>query len=116
MKHSKELERTGISGPSAGTELWQRLVNSPSGAVVGESSYEDAFDRIPHPEGKLQLVMRELLDELEELKKLEPLVDTSEDYPFALVGRCASGLHGELCDSRSALDEGQGSHCADHAS
>lgn len=85
MKHPAELARAGCSGGNAGTELWQKIVSSPSGAIIGESTYEESFARIPHPDNKIQLVIRELLDELEELKKLQPLVDTSDEYPFALV-------------------------------
>jgi formate dehydrogenase len=85
MKHPAELARAGCSGDDAGTELWRKIVSSPSGAVIGESTYGESFTRIPHPDNKIQLIIRELLDELEELKKLQPLVDTSDEYPFALV-------------------------------
>mgnify|MGYP001828452742 FL=1 len=33
----------------------------------------------------MQLVIRELLEEVEGLRKLEPLLDTTEEYPFALI-------------------------------
>lgn len=85
MKHPVELARVGHEGDNAGTELWRKLVSSPSGAIIGESTYEESIARIPHPENKIQLVIRDLLDELEELKKLQPLVDTCEEYPFVLV-------------------------------
>lgn len=85
MKHSQEAARAGFEGPDAGTDLYRALVASPSGAVIGISEYGDAFSRIPFPENRIQLVIAELLEELDTLADMQPLVSASEDFPFALV-------------------------------
>ena len=85
MKHPTEAARAGFEGEQAGTQLFNRIVSSPSGTEIGISTHEDSFSQIPHPDNKLQLVIGELLDELPQLRDLQPLLDTSADYPFALV-------------------------------
>jgi anaerobic selenocysteine-containing dehydrogenase len=68
-----------------GTELYNALMDSPSGAIITRTEAEESFSRIPYPDNKLQLNMKEMLEELQTLQNLQPLVDTSEKYPFALV-------------------------------
>lgn len=85
MKFPEQTARAGFSGATAGTDLYQKIVNSPSGAVISKSTHEESFSRIPHKDNKLQMVMAELLDEVTELRELKPLVDTSEEFPFALM-------------------------------
>jgi len=85
LNHPAEAARAGFEGENAGTDLFTTIVNSPSGAVIGISTHEDSFERIPHQEHKLQMVIGELLDDIANLHDLQPLLDTSADYPFALV-------------------------------
>ncbi|WP_353406673.1 molybdopterin-dependent oxidoreductase [Pseudoteredinibacter isoporae] len=85
LKHSAEAARAGFSGPTAGSDLFQALVDSPTAVEIGVSTYEESWARIPHPDNKLQMLMGELLDEVDVLDKLEPLHKTSDEYPFALV-------------------------------
>lgn len=85
LKHSTEAARAGYTGPTAGQDLFRAIVDSPTAVVIGEASYDDSFSRIPHPDNKLQLLIRELLDEVTTLKQLKPLVETCDDFPFALV-------------------------------
>lgn len=85
MKHANELARAGHEGPDAGTQLYNKIMDSPSGAIIGVSTAEESFSRIPHPDNKLQMVIGELLEELDVLKAMNPLVTTTEEYPFALV-------------------------------
>ena len=84
-KRAKQLARIGIKGLMAGNKLFQKIVASPSGTTIGISKYEDSFDDIPHPEKKIQLVIGELLEELDDLKAMKPLIETSKSYPFSLV-------------------------------
>ena len=84
-KRAKQLARIGLKGFSAGTKLYQRIMAAPSGTVIGISKYEDSFTDIPHPENKIQLVIGELLEELSELKSMQPLIKTNQDFPFSLV-------------------------------
>ena len=85
MNHPVEAARAGFKGEHAGTELFNAIASSPSGTVIGISTHEDSLKRIPHPDNKLQLVIGELLDELANLHDLRPLLDSSDEYPFALV-------------------------------
>jgi anaerobic selenocysteine-containing dehydrogenase len=85
MQYPKEAARAGFSGPDGGNDLFNKLISSPSGAIIGEASNEDSFQRLPFKDKKLRLVIKELLDELDTLRDLQPLVDTSEEFPFSLA-------------------------------
>jgi formate dehydrogenase len=85
MKYSSEISRAGFTGPHAGNQLFNALRGSSTAVVIGVSEYRDCWERLPFPDKKLQMVIRELLEEVEELHNLEPLVTTSNDYPFSLV-------------------------------
>jgi formate dehydrogenase len=85
MRYAQEAARAGWTGPDAGIDLYNAMMDSDTAIEIGVSTYEDAFDRIPNPGKKLQLHIPELLEEAEVLRELQPLMDTSEDYPFALV-------------------------------
>ncbi|MFK7976270.1 MAG: molybdopterin-dependent oxidoreductase [Halioglobus sp.] len=85
MKHPQEAERAGYVGENAGTDLFNAITSSPSGTFIGESRHADSFANIPHPDNKLQLVIGELLDELGTLADQQPLLDTSEEFPFSLI-------------------------------
>ncbi len=84
-KHQKPLERIGLHGLFSGTKLFQKIVSAPNGTIIGRSEYEDSFSSIPHKDNKIQLVIGELLDELETLKEMQPLIRPETDYPFALA-------------------------------
>jgi anaerobic selenocysteine-containing dehydrogenase len=104
MKNSAEAARAGWEGPDAGERLFNALLESETAVVIGESTYEEAFARIPFPDNKLQLLIPELLDEIGGLRKLEPLMETSDEYPFALMagGRRAYTANTILRDPRWA--------------
>lgn len=85
MKHAAEASRAGFSGPDAGNQLFRKVLESDTAVEIGVSTYEEAFDRLPFPDKKLQLVIRELLEEVEVLQELKPLMTQTDDYPFALV-------------------------------
>lgn len=84
-KHKKPLARAGIKGFFAGNKLYRRIMSSQHGAIIGVSEYQDSFDKIPHKDGKIQLVIAELLDELKKLNDLKPLIELNDQYPFALI-------------------------------
>lgn len=85
MKYSAEAARAGWEGPNAGNDLFRAMKSSPTAVIIGESTYEESFSRIPNADNKLQLHLPELLEEAEVLRELKPLMETSEDYPFSLV-------------------------------
>ncbi len=104
MKHSAEAARAGWEGPDAGNRLFNALLESETAIVIGESTYEESFARIPFPDNKLQMLIPELLDEVDELRKLQPLMQTTGEYPFALMagGRRAYTANCILRDPRWA--------------
>ncbi|MAT95088.1 MAG: molybdopterin oxidoreductase [Halioglobus sp.] len=85
LKHAAEAARAGWEGPDAGLRLFAALRDADSAVVIGESTYQECFERIPHPDQRLQLHIPELLEEAQVLRDMRPLLDTSADYPFALV-------------------------------
>ncbi|MDX1735493.1 MAG: molybdopterin-dependent oxidoreductase, partial [Halioglobus sp.] len=61
MKHAVEAARAGWEGPNAGIDLFNALRESDTAVVIGESTYDESFSRIPYPDNKLQLHLPELL-------------------------------------------------------
>jgi anaerobic selenocysteine-containing dehydrogenase len=76
--------RAGFAGDAftAGEALFEAILGSPSGVVFAADEYEDSWQRVRTPGGKINLVIPELLVELPRLTT-EPL---SQDpaYPFIL--------------------------------
>ncbi|MEP4485986.1 MAG: molybdopterin-dependent oxidoreductase [Halioglobus sp.] len=85
MRYAQEAARAGWSGPDAGNDLYQAMMSSDTAIEIGVSTYDDAFSRIPNPDNKLQLHIPELLEEADVLRDLQPLMATTDEYPFALV-------------------------------
>jgi anaerobic selenocysteine-containing dehydrogenase len=85
MQYAAEAARAGWEGPNAGIDLFNALYESDTAVAIGESTYEESFARIPFPENKIQMHIPELLQEAAVLNNRVPLVDLSEDFPFALV-------------------------------
>lgn len=82
MKHATESARAGFT---SGNQLFQTLLESDTAVEIGVSTYEESFERIPFADNKLQMVIRELLEEVEVLRAQEPLMAQTQKYPFALV-------------------------------
>ena len=90
MNHGQEAARAGYTGSDAGNQLFQALLDADTAVTIGISTCEESFARIPFADNKLQMVIRELLEEVDELDRLQPLMDTTADYPFALVAGSVS--------------------------
>lgn len=76
--------RAGFTGDAftAGENLFDAILTSPSGVVFAADEYEDSWKRVRLPDGKINLVIPELLAELPTLTT-EPLRQ-DQDYPFIL--------------------------------
>lgn len=73
----------------AGALFFKTLLNSQSGMIYSKEAYDASWSRIGLPEGKINLVIPELLAELEELES-GPV--KNKDYPFILsAGERRSG-------------------------
>lgn len=76
--------RAGFTGDAftAGESLFDAILNSPSGVIFSADEYEDSWKRVRLPDGKINLVIAELLEVLPTLTT-EPLRQNPE-YPFIL--------------------------------
>lgn len=81
--NAESAARAGFTGDSftAGEQLFDAILNSPSGVVFSSDEYEDSWKRVRQTGGKINLVIPELLTELPKLST-EPL---RADPKFPLV-------------------------------
>lgn len=77
--------RAGFTGlpPIAADRLFQKLMDSPSGAVFAKSTPEDSWNALPRAGHRIELHIPELVEELRKLPGTRPPVDP--DYPFVLA-------------------------------
>ena len=80
-------------GPALGDALFQGILDCPNGVVVTSDPYEITMDRIRTDDGKIVVVLPELLTELAELVDEQP-PKTTDEYPFVLA---ASSGRGRSC-------------------
>lgn len=81
-RHGREcVERAGIVDRGAGLAeaLFQKILDSPSGTLISRNLYEDTWSFLKHKDGKIHLVIPELIAEVRELAPLET------DVAFPLV-------------------------------
>jgi anaerobic selenocysteine-containing dehydrogenase len=66
----------------AGNRLFEAILNSPSGVIFGVSQYSDSWDAVKLPDHKINLNIKEMLDELATIDSKLP--HRRPDYPFIL--------------------------------
>lgn len=79
LAYPQSVTRAGFAD---GEALFEAVVTSPSGVVFTVDEYEDTWRRMDTPDGKVTLLVDELIDELRGLHD-EPL-ESDPDYPFVL--------------------------------
>ena len=74
----------GFGGPSliAGNRLFDAILNSPSGVIFGVSQYSDSWNAVKLPDHKINLNIKEMLNELATIDSKLP--HHRPDYPFIL--------------------------------
>lgn len=74
----------GFGGPSlfGGNRLFDAILNSPSGVIFGVSQYSDSWNAVKLPDHKINLNIKEMLDELATIDSKLP--HHRPDYPFIL--------------------------------
>jgi anaerobic selenocysteine-containing dehydrogenase len=78
------VDRAGFgSGPDAGNRLFDAIVDSPSGVVFTDDTWESTWQRIQTDDGLVHVDIPELLDELAEMRDETPPGDDPE-WPFLL--------------------------------
>jgi len=85
QRHSASLARAGFAGEpaEAADALFDALLTSKSAVVFAVDEWEDVLSRIGTPNGRIQLVVSELFDELDGLAT-EAAPASDPDFPFVL--------------------------------
>jgi anaerobic selenocysteine-containing dehydrogenase len=83
LHHGDSLRRAGFTGENPGEQLFDAILASPSGVVFAVDEYDESWRRVRTPDGKLHLVIPELLAELTALASDDPAA-TSAQFPFVL--------------------------------
>jgi formate dehydrogenase len=85
MRFPDQIRAAGIDGdgPGLAANLFDAILEAPSGRVVTVSGYEDTWDRLAHDDGRVHLAVPELLDELDGLVREDP-TKAPADFPFVL--------------------------------
>lgn len=86
MESSASLRRAGFSGEGLelGEQLFDAILNSPSGVVFTVDDYDETWRRLETADKKLHLVVPELLRELEALAAEDPEA-RDPAFPFVLA-------------------------------
>ena len=85
LRFGDEIRAAGITGDGLelASNLFDALVNSPSGMAITVSEYSDTWDRIAHLDGKVHLMIPELAEEFRGLGAEEPR-KPNDRFPFVL--------------------------------
>jgi anaerobic selenocysteine-containing dehydrogenase len=79
------IRRAGITGDDAtlGDALFDAILESPHGVVFSVDDWEESWNRVNTPNGRIQLSVPELFEELDSLAT-ENAPGTTPDFPFVL--------------------------------
>jgi anaerobic selenocysteine-containing dehydrogenase len=84
--HTRAVQRaldTKLEGVELGELLFERVLHSRSGVVFTVHDYEEVWQLVKQPDGKVHLAIREML---EWLRALDPAMEATDPaYPFTLV-------------------------------
>ncbi len=98
------IRRAGFAGEGValGDALFDGILASPSGVVFSVDDWEESWKRIGTPDGRIQLAIPELFEELDSLAT-EPTATADREYPVRALGGRASLLHGQHDRAQSRL-------------
>ncbi|HVN38338.1 MAG TPA: molybdopterin-dependent oxidoreductase [Myxococcota bacterium] len=85
QRQREPMARAGFGGDpgEAADALFDALLTSKSAVVFSIDDWEESFARVYTPNGRIQLAIPELFDELDALAT-EPAPGTSKEFPFVL--------------------------------
>lgn len=85
QRYPESLARAGFGGkpPEAGDALFDRILAGPSAVVFSVDEWEENFARVATPNGRFQLAIPELFEELDALVT-EAAPGTDAEFPFVL--------------------------------
>jgi anaerobic selenocysteine-containing dehydrogenase len=86
QRYPDSVRRAGITGEGLelGENLFDAILASPSGLTFTVDEPEVSWARLGHPDGKVHLVVDELVADLEALASTGPGEHTDEEYPVVL--------------------------------
>ena len=85
---SENAARAGYKpGPALGEELFQKILDHPEGIWVGKTDPENNFTEVRTPDGKINLHIPELLDELQaiEAAREQAALTLPAEFPLILM-------------------------------
>jgi anaerobic selenocysteine-containing dehydrogenase len=85
VKNPEAVKAAGHEGEGVelGMNLFNALVNTPSGITITHEEWDASFKRLGHAEKKIHLYLPEMIPELDALKEgFTPL--TSDEFPYVL--------------------------------
>ncbi len=85
QRHGKSMARAGFAGPPpvAADALFDALLEQKSAVVFSVDDWDESFARVQNQNGRIQLAIPELFDELDALRA-EAAPVPSVEYPFVL--------------------------------
>jgi anaerobic selenocysteine-containing dehydrogenase len=85
-EHPDAVRAAGFEGegPALGEALFDAILATPEGVVICSETYEGSFERIGTDDGRIQLEIPEMLQELAELVD-EPPPAKTDAFPFVLA-------------------------------
>ncbi len=87
MGYPESVKRAGFTGEGLepGEKLFDAILSSPSGVTFTIDEWDDVWRRVKTADGKVQLVVDELLPDLRSLSDPDQLAQPSNDAAFPLV-------------------------------
>ncbi|MEO1228068.1 MAG: molybdopterin-dependent oxidoreductase [Myxococcota bacterium] len=85
MTAADSMARAGFDGGPLGAAnaFLEALIAHPEGVVFAEDSWDEVRGRIKKPEGRIELALSDMLDEIETLKAEDPTLP-NPDFPLVL--------------------------------
>jgi anaerobic selenocysteine-containing dehydrogenase len=85
MTYPESVRRAGFSGegPELGNALFEAIFTSRSGVTFSVDSYDETWQRVKTPDGRIQLDIPDLIEELKSLREEKSESDPS--FPFILM-------------------------------
>jgi anaerobic selenocysteine-containing dehydrogenase len=86
--HADAVRRAGIveeKNESLGDALFRKIITSPSGTHISTSTYEELWAMIEHEDGKIHLVIEEMLQALDQLNAELDTPLREDDFPLILA-------------------------------
>ncbi len=85
--HENAARAGNQPGPGLGEEMFQKIIDHPEGTWVGQIDPEKNLDQIPAEDGRICLLIPELLEELREIEseREEAALAMKSDFPLVLM-------------------------------